>query len=126
MNLIDILIALDSHLHWNVTVNPVEAIQFGRKVDPKLADMVGEISNWIPLMDYGPDNPNTGKAHHKFRIGREYSRVIHLELVKAYFPKGYDYSDLIKRLKKISEKYLTDVFGVEETDTALTVRFWFD
>lgn len=126
MNIIDILILLDSRLHYNVTVNPEEAVAFAQKVDSGLLGMIKEINSLIPKMDYGPNNPNTGQFHHNFKIGREYSRVVYLEFVKAYLPKDFNYLNLFDKLSKLSKIFRCDEFSIDNQEGSVSVRFWFD
>jgi len=126
MNLIETLINLDGRLHWNVTLNPIETLAFARVVDPELAKMIREINELIPVINYGPENPNTGHTYHNFKVGRECSRVVYLELVKAYLPKNFNYFDLFGELTALSEKYGADEFTIDEGDRSVSARFWWD
>jgi hypothetical protein len=81
----------------------------------------------IPAMDYGVGNPNTGHSHHRFLIGREYSRVVYLQFAKAYFPKGYDFNKLASRLSARAKRAEADEVNIHEnTDMGFKMRVWWD
>ncbi|MEZ4859720.1 MAG: hypothetical protein R3C14_00355 [Caldilineaceae bacterium] len=46
----------------------------------------GELTS--PKIDFGPDNPNTGRMYHDFVIGCENSRFVDVKIHKSYLHHG--------------------------------------
>ena len=130
IRLVDAALTLDSHaLFYRVRLNPAEAERFARQVgdDDHLAALLNAVDAVIPRMDFGPANPNSGKVSHSYEVGRECSRVVYLDWVRSYAPKGFDWPALEARLREIGEEAGADEYGPEE-DGALgfRYRFWWD
>jgi hypothetical protein len=79
------------------TVSLIEvAPQAGIPSIRETAWMLEGINKLIPPIDFGPSNPQTGKSHHLYRIGRERGRrVIKLTLFTGVFPLEYDFTELL-------------------------------
>lgn len=120
--------------NWNVRLTPKEAMEFCKSAEEYnnltkkgACELIGEIDKIIPLMRLGKDNPNTGQSHHYYRIGREGSRVIYLEIVKTYLFVGFDYVVLGKKLFELGKKANADEHYVEKnTHLEFVYRFWWD
>lgn len=130
-SLVEIFKAMPS-LHWRTRVKPAEAAALFRAVRrPHIASLIDAVSARIPPMDYGPGNPNTGHSHHEFDIGREYSPVVYLRVVKGYLPADFDLSELALGLKQIAARFKQDDSDEADVtsdpdDGTFEFRFWFD
>lgn len=92
-----------------------------------LVMLIDSINAAIPRMQFAPGNSNNGRPHHKFLIGNEYSRVIYVQIAKAYLPVDFDYNALTARLKSLANTAQADESTVEENDSdGFTFRFWWD
>ncbi len=124
---------------YQVELSPTEALDAAEALEPqstgeRLRTMVEHINNTMPLTSYrsvnGNPNPNDKQKHHTVIIGREYSRVIYVKIIKTM---GYEH------LTKAEWAHLCDdlivigqEFGCSEneceshTDTELVWRYWWD
>lgn len=136
----------DSFLHWQVTVKSAELFQILKHLDwynefnpARVEAGIEEINNLVPPMNFGETspgfpNPNNGKPHHKFCIGREGSMVLYLDLDKFYMPKDFDYTLLENQLASVAkfmkaDEYWTTVNTESSGRYSLgnfTYRFWWD
>ena len=127
--------------HWTLELRPVEALEFcarctwRNEASPlRLVTLIEDIDNLIPPMNYGKcngkDNPNNGKTHHTFTVGRENSRVLYLNVIKAYMPANTNYDNhggLADKLIALGRKAQADEAHITENDSgAFTFRFWWD
>ena len=140
-------VALDHvSIQHKIDFSPVEARRFAARCEShgvenwRLRRMIREIDKLIPPMYYpsryvSPPNPNHGRPHHRYTLGKEYSRVVYLHIVKAHlgnqppyqFRPEFDYNALTSALYDIASRYGADEFDVvENSDTAYTVRVWWD
>lgn len=91
-----------------------------------VADLVKEVNSIIPPMQYPGDNPNNGQPFHTFTIGKEFSRVVYVNVVKAY-RKDINYEKLTKELRAVGKAYHADENDLHEnTDGIFIWRFWWD
>ena len=129
------MLELDPIAHdYLVKLSPSEAMAFVSHAQEynniyreKLTRLIESISDTIPPMDFGPENPNTGRPHHTFEIGNENSRVIYLEIQKFYMPASYDYAWLATVLKQLGSEALADERDVVQSDaTKFRFRFFWD
>ena len=110
--LLDAAAALDLvALQWRVTVRPDEAADlvgalrdYNGATRRVLARLIIGVDAVIPGSDYGPANPNTGRMHHEYSIGREFSRVLYVEVNKTYLPTGFDCAALAARLDGLARE----------------------
>jgi len=135
MNKIDLLVELDKRsIDYKIALDPDEAEKFLSKAEAynqftseMLVDLVKKINELIPKIDFGEDNPNTGKLHHKFRVGNEGSRVIHLEIDKFYMPKEFNYNNLGADLEFLARKAKADEYWTIRNDNHKFIyRIWWD
>lgn len=77
-------------------------------------------------MQFGAGNPNNGKPHHRFFIGREFTRVIYLDIAKAYLENTVeDIPALIEKISQLGFDYHAQESGVYEQSAAgILLRFW--
>lgn len=134
--MVEAALELDKYsIDYLVEFPPKEAREFVSRAEAYngftqegLVELIDEIGNLIPLKDYGPDNPNTGQPHHRFRIGNEGSRVIYLEIYETYMPKDYGkYELLFENLKNLG--YAARADEVDEVDPGIFtrgIRYWWD
>lgn len=79
-----------------------------------------------PKMDFGPDNPNTGKTSLRWSVGREGSPVLYATGIKTGCPGDWD-GFLVRMLAYAKKAAHTDeADATEDTDLAATLRFWWD
>lgn len=128
-------LALDEEaLNWSVTVRPDEAAElaaalreYNEATPVRLAAIVASVDDLIPRRDCGDGNPSTGGMHHEYRIGREYSRVLYVQVVKTYLPDGFDLAALATRITKIAKGHRADEAWVtKDTPHDFEFRIWFD
>ena len=125
-------------LRHKIDFTPASARRFAARCEAhgvdncRLREMVRKIDKFIPPMNFGmcngTPNPNNGRPHHWYTIGKEYSRVLYVNIAKAYLR---DSDKLCARignfLYQISEDYGADEFGiVEDTPDSFVARFWWD
>lgn len=132
---VDAALALDPlSLHYKVQFDPDEAVEFASRevmrYGPTL-ELVEGINELIPLKSYpkvnGRPNPNDGQPHHKIWVGREYSRVVYLEIIKAYMPDGFEYSRLGPKLKALGRRMSCDEAECLKSNAdRFAYRFWWD
>ena len=68
-----------------------------------------------------------GHMSHRIGVGVEFTRVIYLEISKAYFPAKFDEDGLKETLSKLAKKFKCDESTVQRDDaSALHWRFWWD
>lgn len=122
-------------LRWNVELSPEEAkeavSQFGQVNEfdgEKVAEMIEEINEIIPTYQGFEGNPNNGRKVHKFKVGKESSEVLYLDISKLSLKsQDVSYSLLEKALKQIAKKYGCDEFWtVENTEYSFVYRMWWD
>jgi hypothetical protein len=127
MTKIELLHALDVvSMHHRVELRPDEREQFFEKFDDEALALVKAINALVPPMRYGEDNPNTGKPHHTFNVGREYTRVIYVELVAAYFKNDEERRAVAHGIARLATEAGADERDVKEKPGSTTVRLWWD
>lgn len=134
-DLVAAALALDAHaLFYRVRLDPAEARSFARLRGNLAADdgstlavLIEAIDQAIPVMNFGPDNPNTGQPSHTYEVGSENSRVLYLDWTRSYATKDFDWPALESRLREIAEDAGADEFGPEEDGIfGFRYRFWWD
>jgi hypothetical protein len=118
--------------HFRIEFAPDTARAFVRIADAyngfnqcDLVNLIDAVNDAIPPMLYGPGNPNNGRPHHKFLIGNEGSRVIYVNVTKAYLPASFNYAQLTSKLKAIGRRAHAD--EMDETGThSYQFRYWWD
>ena len=124
-------------------VEPVDARRFAARCEShgihprELRALIRRIDKVIPPMHFGmlngDTNPNNGKPHHWYTVGKQYSRVLELHIAKAYLDTPYykahpfDFFTLETQLRTLADTFGADEFDVtENTKHAFTARFWWD
>lgn len=121
--------------YYRVKMNPEEALVFFQHSKPRcqcypavLRRFIAAINDAVPLMEYGPENPNTGKQHHSFWVGREGYRVVYLDIAKLSIlfgkEKDFDFDAFGKRLILIAEQHHAYEADVTQNDIGFECRFW--
>ncbi len=113
-------------LDYRVRMTPAEATYFCRHQDPTLGDLLAEISTIIPRCQYEGDNPNNGKIHHHYYIGREGSRVVYVEVIRAYLQSDDEATQLAADIARLAEQYKADEINDEGKHGSLLIRIWWD
>ncbi|MCK9433729.1 MAG: hypothetical protein M0R32_02645 [Candidatus Cloacimonetes bacterium] len=68
-----------------------------------------------------------GALSHRIGVGVEYTRVIYLQVAKAYFPENFDEAGFVTSLDKLALEFKCDECDVIRNDaSALHMRFWWD
>ena len=129
--LVAAVLALDLYAaHYRVQMEPEEARSFARLCpaeDGSLAVLFDAIDQAIPVMSFGPGNPNNGMPAHTYEVGSEHSRVVYLDWPRSYAPKGFDFLALETRLREIAEDAGADEYGPEaDGPFGFRYRFWWD
>lgn len=125
----------ESTLHYQIRYSAEDALQvvsscggrFGTWV--QRSDLVGfveSVNDLIPPMQLWEGNPNNGKPHHTFSIGREYSRVVYVRIVKTYIRSSFDLDTLVNGLQKLGEEAGADEIHVSRQRGVVSIRFWWD
>lgn len=89
---IEAALALDRVCYyWSITLDPDSALRFAGQCQEMnaanrlvLTNLIQRINAYLPRIDFGPTNPNTGQMHHDFVIGAENSRFVDLKIHKSY------------------------------------------
>ena len=128
----------EDFLDIHVELTPEQAVEWAGRCpdyngfDPaKVQRFIRAVNKLVPPMRFGPDNPNTGKPHHKWVVGREGSMVLYLKVIPTYLPTEFDYDELEGQLKALGEVAEADEFHYYRPDLSvrqwdLSVRFWWD
>jgi len=132
-----IVMSLDAEFtQYRVELEPNDALEFlssttyNLATGERLAELILELGKMIPPMQYsminGEQNPNNGRTHHKFYVGREYSRVIYLEIVKAYMPKYWDWTTFDRDVKRLANLAMAEEFSAAHEEHSVSYRLWWD
>lgn len=122
--------------YWSITLDPESALLFaGQCLEMNaanrlvLTELIQRINAYLPRIDFGPTNPNTGQLHHDFVIGAENSRFVYLKLHKSYLRQwtAEDWRVLGNFLHTLGREFYADVARViEEDDHNYVFSFWWD
>ncbi len=125
--------------HFQVTLTPAEAAEFARRVGPWQPEQYGMLpvieaaDRIIPRKSYGPDNPNHGRTFHTYRVGREYSAVLYVDILSTYLAPGVTAAELGQRIieeaqaaARADEAYTLPLFQEDPDGDSIAVRFWWD
>lgn len=115
-------------IHYTVGLRAAEMMEVAENTfnPTNLPAMVEAINDVMPCDNFAQGNPNHGRPHHNFVFGKEHSRVLYLEVIKAYYGE-VDYEQIVTRLEYLAAANLVDEFDViESSPVELKVRFWWD
>ena len=115
-------------LQYRVQMTPTEAAAFCERRDPWIGDLLAEIDKVIPLAQYeDTSNPNHNTTHHHYYIGREYSRVIYVEVFRNYLTSCKESRAIAAKIEELAKKYEADEINDEgEHGGSLLIRIWWD
>jgi len=116
------IVALD----YRVRLTPEQAAEFCLRRDPLVGELLAEIDKVIPPMQYEGDNPNNGFPHHNYYIGREATRVIYVEVIRAYMDTDEQVAEIAEQIKQLAKKYEADEINDEGERGAIFLRIWWD
>ncbi len=120
-------VELDAHaLTYRVRMTPAEAAHFCTRKDPTLGDLLAEINKVIPVSQYEGDNPNNGKTHHHYHIGREGSRVVYVEVIAAYLNDDDTAKQVAADIQRLAKRYNADEINDEGQQGSIFYRIWWD
>ncbi len=113
-------------LDYRVKMTPAEATHFCTRKDPHLGDLLAEINKVIPVSQYEGDNPNNGKTHHHHYIGREGSRVVYVEVIRAYLDGDDTVKQVAADIQRLAKRYNADEINDEGQHGSIFYRIWWD
>lgn len=129
-------LALDPHsLTYQVQMTPDEAREYVEGLPPSYNGwtragalrLLDAVNGLIPPMQFNEGNPNNGHPHHKFKVGREGSRVLYVWVAKAYLPDDYNYERLDALLADAGRDAQADeITCQDDTEHGYEFRFWWD
>lgn len=139
MSKLDAILALDEIAeNYRVEVSPILAANlalalgdYNDATGERLSGLIEEIDGMIPVMKFGDvdgrPKPNNGRTSHPYCIGREYSRVLYLKIIRAYIPIGFSFDLLSVALRRLGRKYHANEYSITDGRTGVfEYRFWWD
>ena len=113
-------------LHHQIELTATEAIEYCKEMDLSdesygipMLEVVEEINKIVP-------QSRGNYVHQKFNVGRAGSPLLVLSIAKLYVSE-FDWDSLIPQLNAIAILGECDEYEViENTDTSLEYRFWWD
>ena len=125
-------------MHYNVEVDPADAVEaatllpeYNNATPERLVNLINSIGEMTPTMQYYVGNPNNGLPLHKFIIGREYSRVLRLQIPKRSMPDilgrhwvWMRYADDLSALGR--EARADEMTIISNEEDWFEFRFWWD
>lgn len=118
----------NASLHYQVELDLEHAVAFLEKCDPSLVGMVKELDAIVPTAKWGTDK---AEKFYNFLIGKEYSRVIYLDINTSYYvSEPFDEDELMEKMQEIVERYNANEINRIDSNMHLslgfTMRFWWD
>lgn len=134
---IEAALALDRVCYyWSITLDPESAMAFAERCREMnaathgvLVHLIQSINDYLPRIDFGPANSNTGQMHHDFVIGAENSRFVDVKIHKSYLRQwtAEDWQKLANVLSLLGQDLYADLSRViEEDDHTYIFSFWWD
>jgi hypothetical protein len=122
--LVAIALSLDKvSINYQVEMTPQEASEFAKNThgNSDLERLIESINKLMPVSD-------GGQFFHKFLIGNEGSRVIYAAVAKRYFKKDANFWNwVVLSCNTVMKTARADEYQViENSDTLLKLRFWWD
>lgn len=122
--------------YWSITLDPESALAFAERCQEMnaathavLLHLIQSINDYLPRIDFGLTNPNTGQMHHDFVMGTENSRFVDVKIRKSYLPQwtADDWQALGNFLSLLGQDLYADLSRVIEEDAHNYVfSFWWD
>lgn len=120
-------------LHYRVELRPDEMMELAEvmdsrhavKINPALVTAINEI---MPVCR-GEGGALDGRQFHTFWFGREYSRVLYVEIIKTYHTKvnQLGWTAVRQAMEALGKRALCDECDVvEDSGTVLKFRLWWD
>ena len=137
MAVLEAALALDRVCYyWSITLDPESALAFAGQCQEMnaanrlvLTDLIQRINAYLPRIDFGPANPNTGQMHHDFVIGAENSRFVDVKIHKSNLRQwaAEDWQKLANVLVLLGQELYADLARIiEEDDHTYIFSFWWD
>jgi hypothetical protein len=134
---IEAVLALDRVCYyWSITLDPERALCFAGQCQEMnaanrlvLTDLIQRTNAYLPRIDFGPTNPNTGQMHHDFVVGAANSRFVDVKIHKSYLRQwaAQDWQTLGNFLSLLGQELYADLARVIEEDAHDYVfSFWWD
>ncbi len=128
------ILALDAVCDgYQVVMTPDEAVQcmaqfssLGKAGSQVLGNLVRAINGMVPRMDFGADDPASGRAGHVFHIGRSRGRLIAVDLFKGYLPSTFDRQAFLERIKDEANRAECASIALEDDETNAIIRMIWD
>jgi hypothetical protein len=120
-------------LHYRVELRPDEMMELAEVMDSRHAvkinpAMVTAINEIMPVCK-GEGQHLDGRQFHTFWFGREYSRVLYVEIIKTYHTKvnQLGWAAVKQAMAELGKRAFCDECEVvEDTSTVLKFRLWWD
>jgi len=123
-------IAIDEEpdaLDYRVRMTPEQAAVFCKERDPWVGDLLAQIDKIVPPSKYEDEsNPNHGRTHHHYFIGQEGSRVVYVQVIRAYLESYQVASDLNDQIIKLAKTFDPDEVEDRSSDGSIFLRLWWD
>lgn len=133
-----VLKLLDQSLRFRVELEPHEALALASRLNGyngwshhHIVGLVESVNEFMPRMQFSPDNPNNGRPFHKFHFGNECSMVIyvtagghHLRRAKAAGSMDFDLGGCVTAAARAAQ---ADEISVTFDDRGnMEARLWWD
>jgi hypothetical protein len=123
-------------IHHQMQLESTDIVEFARHCEPinaatneNLERFVIKVNKMVPPIWFDAGNPNNGRPFHTFTVGQEHSRVIYVQVIKAYIKNwnDKDYERLGQMMKLAATSSEADEAYVTENDNGcFTFRAWWD
>lgn len=121
--------------YWSITLDPESAFAFAERcqemnaaTNAALTYLIQSVNACIPTINFGPDNPNTGRMHHDFVIGCENSRFVDVKIHKSYLRHwtNGDWQMLGRSLARLGQELHADLNRIitDDKDEYLYGYWW--
>jgi hypothetical protein len=132
---IEAAVAVDEgFLQWTAEFGPAEALEFAQHCqgynnasNKRLTGLIQYVNDHAPKMKFAGTNANNGHPSHRFKIGREYSRVVYVVLDRQGMDPEFKWDKYLKGIERHAKtKAECDEFHVTEEDRRISIRIWWD
>ena len=105
-------------LFYLVNLSPEDAIGFAAKRTVRY----GNLSSLLARINQAIPQTGDGKMWHTFWIGREYSRVVYVEMIETRAPLSINPAKYIQYISDIAREYEVDEISVEHESLTWKIR----